>query len=167
MKRVWNVFVLGSGVLAFCLLAGAQTRPQDPYYPPRDYPSYGNRDGSGPDRYSQPRGYGYGRGQDSLVGRVLSDLNRAAARAYVDGHERRHFDEAAGALQDFQARLARGRFDTGKLDKAIDHLRHLAEADRVHGRDRDMLARDVQDLRQFRATRGRYDRYPESYPNWR
>ena len=47
-------------------------------------------------------------------------------------------------------------FDTGKLDKAIHNLEHLAEADRVRGRDREMLSRDLYDLRQFRASRGRW-----------
>ena len=90
----------------------------------------------------------------------MSDLSQAAERARLDGHERKHFDDVAGNLQEFEARWARGKFDTGKLDKAIHNLEHLAEADRVRGRDRDMLARDVEDLRQFRASRGRYDRNP-------
>jgi hypothetical protein len=71
----------------------------------------------------------------------MSDLSQAASHAYLDGHERKHFDEVAGNLQDFQARWSRGHFDTGKLDKAIHNLEHLAQADRVRGRDREMLTR--------------------------
>src|SRR5439155_1332087 len=69
-------------------------------------------------------------------------------------HERNGDYEVAGNLQEFEARWARGKFDTGKLDKAIHNLEHLAGADRVRGRDRDMLARDLEDLRRFRASRG-------------
>ncbi len=137
MSRL-SAVLLGSGVLLFTLTAGAQNW--------------------GGDRYDRYRGYGSYRGDP--IDRTLSDLNRAASRAYLDDHERHHFDEVADNLEDFQARLARGKFDTGKLDKAIHNLEHLAQADRVRGGDRDMLSRDLYDLRQFRSTRG-------YYPGWR
>jgi hypothetical protein len=97
----------------------------------------------------------------------MSDLNQAASHAYLDGHERKHFDEVAGNLQDFATRWSGGKFDSGKLDKAIHSLEHLAQADRVQGRDGEILSRDLFDLRQFRATRGRYYQSPGYYPNWR
>jgi hypothetical protein len=87
--------------------------------------------------------------------RVIADLNRAATRGYLDGRERRQLEGATGNLQEFQARWVRGKFDTGKLDRAIENLAHLADADR-RGRDRDLFVRVLQDLRQFRAIRGRY-----------
>ncbi|MDQ2945128.1 MAG: hypothetical protein M3Y27_04170, partial [Acidobacteriota bacterium] len=92
----------------------------------------------------------------SLIGRVLSDIDRVASNSRVDDHERKHFYEASRRLQEFEERWARGNFDNGKLDKAIENLQHLADADQVRGRDRDMLYRDLSDLRQFRSTRGRY-----------
>jgi len=154
--------LLGSGVLFFTLSADAQTWGRDQYGQPRYNPNYRNDD-----PYYRQRGYGYGQNQDYLIGRVMSDLSQAASRAYLDGHERKHFDEVAGNLQDFQARWSRGKFDTGKLDKAIHNLEHLAQADRVRGRDRDTLGRDLYDLRQFRATRGGNYQSPGYYPNWR
>lgn len=141
-----RISTLWSGVLALGL-AAASAWGQDPYY--RDNRDYrDSRDG-----YSSN-----GRSDRSLIGRVLADINRAASGAYLDGHERKHFDEAAVKLQEFDARWARGKFDTGKLDRAIQNLQHLTEADRVRGRDRDMLFRDVQDLRRLRASGGRYYR---------
>ena len=166
MKRRFSAFVFGSGVLVLGLAANAQTS-QDPYYAPRNDPYYRNRDGYPDDRYSQQRAYGYGRNGRFLMDRVMADLNRAAERAGLDGHERKHFDEVAGNLQEFEARRARGKFDTGKLDKAIHNLEHLADAERVRGRDRDVLTRDLEDLRAFRASRGRYYENPNYYPNWR
>src|SRR5882672_4705038 len=156
MSRFSSVVLLGSGVLILSLAANAQTWGQGPYYPQRDDPYYRNDPNSGynDDRYSRQRSYypyqnrygndryGYGRNQDSLIGRVLADLNMAASNARLDGHERKHFDEAAGKLQEFEGRWVQGKFDTGRLDKAIQNLEHLADADRVRGRDRDMLARD-------------------------
>jgi len=160
MSRSYGA-LLGTGVLFLTLSAGAQTWGRDQYGQPRSDPYYRNDD-----RYRDRR-YGYGENQGYIVGRVISDLNQAASRSYLDGHERKHFDEVAGSLQDFQVRWSRGKFDTGKLDKAIHNLEHLAQADRVRGRDREILSRDLYDLRQFRATRGGYYQRPGYYPNWR
>src|ERR1700737_1260833 len=167
MKRLSSVFPVGGRVLALGLAMSAPTWGQDPYYTPRNDPYYRNRDGYSDDRYSQQGRYGYGRNEQFLIGREISHPNRAAGGARLDGHERKHFDEVAVNLQEFEARWERGKFDTGKLDKAIENLAHLAEADRVRGRDRDMLARDLQDLRQFRASRGRYGQNPNYYPHLR
>ena len=146
MKRLCSLVLFSCGVLA--VGASAQNWRQDPYY--RDDPRY--RGG-----YSEPGyGYGYGRNEQMLINRVISDLDRAARGAYVDDHEANHFNEVARSLQEFQSRWARGKFDTGKLDKAIHNLEHLAEADRVRGRDREILTRDLYDLREFRANRGRW-----------
>ena len=146
MKHLCSLVLLGCGVLA--VGASAQSWQQDPYY--RDDPRY--RGG-----YSQQGyGYGYGRNQQVLLERVMSDLDQAARRARLDGHEVDHFNEVARSLQEFQTKWDRGKFDSGKLDKAIHNLEHLAQADRVRGRDREMLSRDLYDLRQFRAGRGRW-----------
>jgi hypothetical protein len=95
MKRLFRVLLFGCGVLALGLTANAQTW-QDPYYTPRNDPYYRNRDGYAVYRYSQQRVYGYGRSGQFLIDRVMADLNRAAERARLDGHERKHFDEEAG-----------------------------------------------------------------------
>jgi hypothetical protein len=183
MNRLSSVLLFGSGVLVFSMAAIAQTRGQGPYYPQRDDPYYRNDPNRGyyPDqsRYGNDR-YGSGRNENSLIGRVLADLNMAASNARLDGHERKHFDEAARQLEQFEDRWAQGKFDSGKLHEAIEELEHLAKADRVSGRDREILARDSYDLRQFRSTRGRYsdygygdyrdDRYNQNRrydPNWR
>ena len=82
-----------------------------------------------------------------------------ATQRSLDGHEIDHFNEIARSLQEFQAKWGRGKFDSGKLDKAIHNLEHLAEPDRLtgsRGRDRETLSRDLYDLRQFRASRGRW-----------
>ena len=162
MKSKLLIVLMLLAVLFVTLSAGAQTWGQDQYGQPRYNPNYRNDD-----QYYRQRAYGYGHNQDYLIGRVMSDLNQAASHAYLDGHERMHFDEVANSLQDFQTRWYRGKFDTGKLDKAIHNLEHLAQADRVPGRDREMLARDLYDLRQFRATGGGYYQSPGYYPNWR
>ena len=157
MGRLY-VTLLGTGVLLLALPAGAQTWGRDQYGQPRYEPYYRNDDSYFRDRR-------YGQNQEYLVGRVVSDLNLAASSPYLDGHERKHLVEVADSLQDFQVRWSHGKFDTGKLDKAIHNLEHLAQADRVRVRDREILSRDLYDLRQFRATRGGYYQRPGYYPN--
>lgn len=155
MNKALSLILFSCGVLAVSGAANAQSGPRDPYY--RNDPYYRGGSDYGNGRYSDDRySYDYGRSGQYLIDRVMSDLDQAARRARLDGHEVDHFNDVAHNLQEFEWRWARGRFDTGKLDKAIHNLEHLAEADRVRGRDRDMLSRDLYDLRQFRASRGRY-----------
>ncbi len=117
------------------------------------YDSYGrpyDRDGRYDRRYD-----GY-RGSDA-VNRTLDDLSRARSYLYTDHHERKHFDKAQSELLKFQDRWARGHFDNGRLDEAIENVQHLVNADRVSPRDREILRQDLFALREFRSTRGRFD----------
>lgn len=114
----------------------------------------------------------------SIVDQVQADLSRAASNSYTDNHERAHFDQAQQSLQDFQVRWARGRFDKGPLDRAVTSLQHLVNSNQLNGRDRSILADDLNALRQFRSSGGQYgyrqngynrrtneDRYPaQDYP---
>ena len=97
----------------------------------------------------------HAQGRGSLIDQVLSDMDRAANNAYLDSHERDHFNEVARQLQEFDRRAAQGNFDKDRLDKAIENLDHVAHADRVSPRDRDILQQDLASLRSFRASRGR------------
>src|SRR6267143_2653027 len=135
-----SLILIATGLVLGFTAAQAQPYPRDdPYYRQRGY----------------ERDYGY-RQSGSLVRQVISDIDRAASNSWVDSHERRHFDQVVQKLQEFEDRWAQGYFDKGKLDKAIENLQHLADADQVRGRDRDIFNRDLAQLRQFRSTRGRY-----------
>jgi len=150
MKTLRTAWLLSYGILCLGVVANAQSWDRDRYYSNTPYRG---------DHYYNNRGF--------LIDRVMSDLNSAGERARLDGHEAKHFNEVADNLQEFRARWARGKFDTGKLDRAIHNLEHLAEADRVRGRDREILSRDLYDLRQFRDSRGAYGRDPNYDPRWR
>ena len=112
--------------------------------------SYGDRDRDR-DRYSERNRGG------SPVDRVLNDLRRARS-GWVDRHEFKHFDHAEHELSRFQQRLSQGRFDGHPLDEGISELNHLANSDRINPRDHEIFARDVYELREFRA-RGRQTYY--------
>lgn len=187
MKLVSDIALCGSAALILSLAAQAQTYGQAPYGQQQDDPYYRNDPNyrNYPDRGGYSNGgnrndrYGYGGSQDPLIGRVLSDLDRAGRSGRLDGRERKHFDEAARQLEQFEDRRMQGKFDSGKIHEAIEELDHLVKSDRVSGRDRETLARDREELRQFSSSRGRYsngygdnrdrryDQNRRSDPNWR
>ncbi len=101
-----------------------------------------------PDR--RPRSPGmYGRYSDP-VGQTLRDVQSVWSRSRVDRHETQHFRNVVDSLQRFQYDAARGRFDRGRLDHAIDNLNDLAQADQIHPQGRHLLRQRLYDLRSFR-----------------
>jgi hypothetical protein len=112
-------------------------------------PSWGDDDRWERQRRSPVRG--------DVVARVLGDLDRMRSYRRVDHHERKHFENARKDLLRFRDRWADGRFDRGRLDSAIDNLRHLVDSAQVHPRDREILARDLYALRDFRSYGGEYE----------
>src|SRR5947209_4234028 len=113
---------------------------RDSHYSYRDGQVY--RDDNGYSRDAQYRQYGqygnrgYSGGQNSVFDRVRSDLSRASRSHRLDGHERDHVNGAFSDLDRFQSRWQQGGWDGHSLDKAIEHISHLANANRVNPRDR-------------------------------
>jgi hypothetical protein len=102
------------------------------------------------DRHARSRASGiYGRNADP-VGLTLRDVQHVWSRSRVDGHERDHFRKVVDSLQRFQEESSRGRFDRGRLDRAIDNLEDLAQADQIHPQGRQLLRQRLYDLRSFR-----------------
>lgn len=139
MRRM--LLMLGSGMLLAALSANAQ------------YPD-GRRGGY--ESNWQDRGRGYG---GNVIERVLRDVDRAASYRDAARHEREHFDQARKNLTRFQDNWSRGKFDKDRLDGAIDDLHRLSGSDHLSRRDRDVLARDMEALRDFRESGGRANGY--------
>ena len=181
MKPYFYSLVVGAALLIGAPGANAQIFGGD-----RDDSGYRDHH-NGDDGYYRNGGYnnnsnGYnnarGNYSRSIVDQVQADLSRAASNSYADNHERSHFDQALQSLQDFQSRWARGRFDKGPLDRAVTSLQHLVNSNQLNGRDRSILADDLNALRQFRSSGGQYgygqnrrsnngyrdDRYNRDYP---
>ena len=142
MKLV-NPTILAASLGLFLLIpeANAQFGRND------RYGDYGRRDRNG---------YGRGSRYGNVIGQVLSDLDRVARSSYsrIDSHERRHIERAISELQRFEDRWRDGRFETRYLDRAIEDLADLANADQLRPNERRMMARNRQMLRDFRASGG-------------
>jgi hypothetical protein len=124
----------------------------------QDYGRYGD------DRYS--RGYSrdreFGNRRGDVVDRAFADLQRAASSSFYARHQRGHFDHAMRELSKFQNKWSRGKFDNHAIDEAIGEIAHLSRAGELNPRVRELMARDADELRAFRAGGrfdGRYDPY--------
>jgi hypothetical protein len=144
MKRA----ILLGCILAVAAAAQWPSRQRDR---DRDRDRYEDRDRDYRDsRYGDYRG---GRSGIAVVERALNDLQRNRSAGRVDGHERKHMEQARYDLIRFRENWSRGKFDKDRLDGAIENLADLARADQVHPRDRQMFARHRDNLREFRANR--------------
>ncbi len=90
------------------------------------------------DRYGYGNGtYGYGnggiysQGNSGVINQTLRDLQSAASRNRVDGHERDHFSRAMSELQQMSYR-SQGQIDGGRLNRVVEDLDHLSSADQIH-----------------------------------
>jgi hypothetical protein len=104
-----------------------------------------NRDAYG---YGNNSGYGYGNSgngnSSAILNRTMQNLQSAASRNRVDGHERDHFNRAMSELQNM--RYSQGNVDSRRLSRVLEDLDHLASANQINPRDRQILARDRQAL---------------------
>ena len=100
------------------------------------------------ERYEDARG---------LVGRVQDDLKRAEEMASQRKHskENERIDNAERHLSAFDKALAKGKFDSGKLDAAISDTQNVVDHNTLSPQDRDTLLADLRNLRYMRTSRGR------------
>ena len=129
-----------SGMLLLAALAGGTANAQ---YRDRYGSPYPNNRGPYPSESRYDNRF-------DAVRRAIADLDRAASVRYADRRDWRHAESARKDLIRFEESRARGRFDRGKLDGAINHLADLTRSPLLHPRERDMLARDIADLRELR-----------------
>jgi hypothetical protein len=95
----------------------------------------------------------------NLVQRVQEDMRRAADFARgapnikKDRKQIERWDNAQRSMSNFDKNLSRGKFDKGELDAAINDLKNVVDHNTLSSEDRDILNRDLGELRQFRANR--------------
>jgi hypothetical protein len=99
--------------------------------------------------HGRDRDYGDLRG---LVDRVQSDL-RAASDLEHGNKQRDRYHNAQDNLSKFDRSLSKGKFDKGALDHSINGVKDILEHNTLQGSNRDMLRRDLSDLRMAREDR--------------
>lgn len=102
--------------------------------------------------------YARGYNGSGAIDRAFADLEQAASSTFYARHQRGHIDHALRELSKFQSKWSRGKFDRHALDEAIGEMSHIARSGEMHPRTREMLARDADELRAFRAGAG-YESY--------
>jgi predicted nucleic acid-binding Zn-ribbon protein len=89
------------------------------------------------------------------VQKTDDDLQRVREKGPRDKKELNRIDEARKHLSDFDRDLTKNKFNKGKLNAAIDNVKHVLEHNTLDARDRDALTVDIENLRRDRETRGR------------
>ena len=86
------------------------------------------------------------------VDATIRDLKMIASHNTYSGKEMERYDSAMTHLSQFAERLHDGRFDKGKLDQSIGDVENVLNRNPMDGRARDILNRDVLELRRLRRT---------------
>jgi len=85
------------------------------------------------------------------VDATIHHLQEIAEHNTFSGKERERYDNAMRHLSQFEERLHdRGSFDKDKLDQAIDDVHNVVDHNPMDGRARDLLRRDLSELRRLR-----------------
>ncbi len=104
----------------------------------------------------QAQGYRYNQEHRRPVDATIRDLQWIASNNTYSRKENERYDNAMRHLSQFEERLQQGRFDKDKLDEGIGDVQHVLDNNPMHGRAREVLTRDVWELRRLRAN---YDHY--------
>ena len=144
--RMLSLSGLIASAVLICSTANAQYRQDDPYNRGR-LPGYHN------DGYRD--GYRNNANGPDLIRIVQAHLQRAASEG-LRGRDRNRCEDALRQLYDFDRDLSRGKFNRHALDKAIDRVNDVVRNAPLNYREREVLASDVNRLRDFRANGGYY-----------
>jgi hypothetical protein len=89
------------------------------------------------------------RGQ--LFERVRQDLDHVQSATFPSGGDRFRLASTRQELDELQSKLAAGRYDERELDDVIRALQRVVQDNQMTARDRDVLADDLNRLRDFRV----------------
>ena len=127
------------------LLLGSPAKTQQ--YPPRGGYQYQDR---GHDR-------DWDRDSDRLIDRLRNDLDHARSNALPFTGDWRRIAAARSDVNQLERDMTYGRYDRREFDQAIGDVQRVIDANRLHERDRDVLAADLHRIRELRE---RHDSFP-------
>jgi hypothetical protein len=82
-----------------------------------------------------------------LVDRTQSDLRNALALEPAGPKQHERYREAQKGLSNFDKQLAKGHFDHGKVDEAVEHVKSILDHNTLQATSRDALMHDIEELR--------------------
>lgn len=141
MRQLLIPNVILSGLLTVGLGAVLQAAPQQRYESPRGYENRYQADSANDFRDNQ-----------LLFARVRSDIDRAENNMPAFSNGRYRFDRVRGELSELQRRWDESTYEPANADDVILALNRAMDSSGILPRDRDRLADDMTQLRQFRDT---------------
>jgi hypothetical protein len=137
MRHLFVKGIVTSGLLLLGMTAYAQDRDRD-----RD-------DRRDEDRYHrEDRGEQWWQGR--MFDRVRTDIEHIQAGTFPFSSDEYRLTRVKQELNELQAKMAEHRYDQPELDDVISALQRVVSDNHMQGRDRDMLADDLNRLRSFR-----------------
>jgi hypothetical protein len=117
---------------------------------------YGGRNLAGAyPRGRDPRFGGQNR-QAMFFQHIREDLEQVAATTPPFGRDQARLAKTKLELDELQQKLSRGFYDERQLDDVTEALQFVVSSNRLNARDRDLLANDLDRLRDFRARHADY-----------
>jgi hypothetical protein len=92
-------------------------------------------------------------GLRDVVDRTQADLKTAADLETGKNDHKERYKDAQGHLSTFDRKLVNGKFDKDELNKAIDKIKSILDKNVLQASTRDILMRDVTDLKVARDRR--------------
>jgi hypothetical protein len=83
--------------------------------------------------------------------RRSADFAGQSPAIHKDRKQIERWENAQHSISNFDRNLSKGKYDKGDLDSAIGNLKNVIEHNTLSSEDRDVLNRDLSDLRQYRA----------------
>jgi len=118
---------------------------------------YGVRNGGGAyaPRGRDPRFGGQNR-QAMFFQNIREDLEQVAATTPPFGRDQARLARTKFELDELQQKLSRGFYDERELDEVTEALQFVISSNRLNARERDLLASDLDRMRDFRARHEQY-----------
>ena len=144
-KELVHIGALGTGLFAIAAMIGPGTSAAYAQSPRYENPRYESPRHAGSPRYDDAR---------QVVGRTQVDLERAASFLRGNKKEQDRLRNAQKHLSDVDRHMAKGKFNKDTLNSAIGDIQNVLDHNVLQSQDRDMLMRDVRELRAIRSERG-------------
>jgi hypothetical protein len=91
-----------------------------------------------------------------LFERIRRDVEHVRSETFPGGGDQYRLGRTLQEIDELQAKLGRGRYDEEELDDVMRALREVVRDNRMSGRDREIMADDLERLRDFRARHNDY-----------